>query len=375
MRVVAGRHRRCCWSAYGVAMAVITITVTADDSDDPYAAMQTSGSSSILVGVGLATLAPVLLRWCAALLARPLAGSGAAGHLAAYNTRGAPTCSRGVLGPGHRAHRGRGRHADAGRHRRPHARPAPDEDTEIINLLNNVVIGMISLFAAIMVVNAFAAVVAHRRPELAPAAAARRHARAGQRLGARRGRHRRRRRGRARRCSRRWRRWCRSRWPATRAWCPTASSGCRRADRRGSRRCSPWPRRRRAPVTSAAPLAGGGPMTDLAAHGPWLATDRVPRRRRRSTGPPSSSGCGSPRCRSATRCDGDPWRWRWRSSRSCSVAARCSSSGSASPSPAVVPATAVADRGCTAGSAAPARRGDPGRVRRHHGHEHPHPRR
>lgn len=40
----------------------------------------------------------------------------------------------------------------------------PEADT--INLLNNVVVGMISLFAAIMVVNSFAAVVSHRRAEL-----------------------------------------------------------------------------------------------------------------------------------------------------------------------------------------------------------------
>ena len=43
----------------------------------------------------------------------------------------------------------------------------PDEGTQIINLLNNVVVVMISLFAAIMVLNAWAATVAHRRTELA----------------------------------------------------------------------------------------------------------------------------------------------------------------------------------------------------------------
>ena len=48
--------------AYGIGTAVVTITITADSSD-PYAAMQTSGSSSILVGLGLALLAPLLLRW------------------------------------------------------------------------------------------------------------------------------------------------------------------------------------------------------------------------------------------------------------------------------------------------------------------------
>ncbi|WP_235735184.1 FtsX-like permease family protein [Nocardioides alcanivorans] len=37
----------------------------------------------------------------------------------------------------------------------------------MLALLNNVVVGMISLFAAIMVINAFAAVISHRRSELA----------------------------------------------------------------------------------------------------------------------------------------------------------------------------------------------------------------
>jgi putative ABC transport system permease protein len=41
----------------------------------------------------------------------------------------------------------------------------PEADT--VTLLNNVVVGMIALFAAIMVINSVAAAVAHRRPELA----------------------------------------------------------------------------------------------------------------------------------------------------------------------------------------------------------------
>ena len=40
------------------------------------------------------------------------------------------------------------------------------EEGETINLLNNVVTGMIAMFAAVMVINAFAAVVAGRRQEL-----------------------------------------------------------------------------------------------------------------------------------------------------------------------------------------------------------------
>ena len=40
------------------------------------------------------------------------------------------------------------------------------DDADTITLLNNVVVGMIALFAAIMVVNAFVAVISHRRSEL-----------------------------------------------------------------------------------------------------------------------------------------------------------------------------------------------------------------
>ena len=41
-----------------------------------------------------------------------------------------------------------------------------DQDAQTINLLNNVVVGMIVVFAAVVVVNTFAAVVAHRKAEL-----------------------------------------------------------------------------------------------------------------------------------------------------------------------------------------------------------------
>ncbi|MDT0202281.1 FtsX-like permease family protein [Nocardioides sp. AE5] len=150
---------------YGVVMAMITVFITAD-SDDPYAAMQTAGSSSILVGVGLAVLAPTLLRWTAVTL-RPLVGRfGVAGHLAAFNTSRRAHVLGGVLAPvivftaasvGTLT-----LVAIDGRTSGP-----ANAEADLINLLNNVVVGMISLFAAIMVINAFAAVIAHRRNELA----------------------------------------------------------------------------------------------------------------------------------------------------------------------------------------------------------------
>lgn len=151
--------------AYGVAMAVITVTVTAD-SDDPMAAMATSGSSCILVGVGLALLAPILLKWSATVAGPLVALFGAPGHLAARNTTRRAHLLAGVLAPVTVftaasvgvlmliSVDGRSTYADV-----------PEGDT--ITLLNNVVVAMISVFAAIMVINAFAAVTSHRRAELA----------------------------------------------------------------------------------------------------------------------------------------------------------------------------------------------------------------
>jgi len=150
--------------AYAVGMGVLTVTVTAHD-DDPYAAMQTSGSAGILAAIGLAALAPVLLRW-AGTLARTLVGSGATGHLASYNTTRRAHLLAGVLGPvivltatatGTLMAVGiDGRTLTGG----------AEGDRDVITLLNNVVTGMITLFAAIMVVNAFAAVLSDRRQEL-----------------------------------------------------------------------------------------------------------------------------------------------------------------------------------------------------------------
>jgi putative ABC transport system permease protein len=152
---------------YGVATGVVTIAVTRH-ADDPYQAMATSGSSSILVGVGLAVLAPWLLRRLAVPL-RPLLGGTASGHLATWNATRRAHLLGSVLAPvivltagavGTLMLVGIDHRTMAG------AAAADVEAGRTVNLLNYVVTGMISLFAAIMVVNAFAAVVTHRRAEL-----------------------------------------------------------------------------------------------------------------------------------------------------------------------------------------------------------------
>jgi putative ABC transport system permease protein len=151
---------------YGLAMAVVTITVTAD-AEDVYAAMQTAGASSILVGVGLALFAPVLLR-LTTTPARPALGRSATGHLASYNVSRRAHLLGSVLAPVIvLTSSAIGTLMLVGIDGRTLDRSLPGaEDADTITLLNNVVVGMIALFAAIMVVNAFAAVISHRRGEL-----------------------------------------------------------------------------------------------------------------------------------------------------------------------------------------------------------------
>ena len=149
---------------YALAMGVVTITVTAHDKD-PYAAMQTSGSCAILVALGLASVAPWLLKHLS-VLARPALGAGVAGHLAAYNTRRRAHLLGGVLAPVIVLTASATSVLMAvGTDNR--TRPSgADQDAQTINLLNNVVVGMIVVFAAVVVINTFAAVVAHRKAEL-----------------------------------------------------------------------------------------------------------------------------------------------------------------------------------------------------------------
>lgn len=150
----------------GVSSGIVTITVTAN-VNDPYIAMSTAGSGAILAGIGLAVLAPALLRLLAIPL-RPLLRGTASGELAGYNATRRPRLLAGVLAPVLVL-----TSAAIGTlmlvgidHRTIDPTVAAGGLGETLNLLNNIVVGMISLFAAIMVVNAFASVVAHRGAEL-----------------------------------------------------------------------------------------------------------------------------------------------------------------------------------------------------------------
>lgn len=159
--------------AYGVGTGFVTVHVSAG-SDDPFAAMQTSGSSGLLVGVGIAALGPVLLRALGRTAGLLGAGAGAGAGLAALGTARRPHLLAGVLGPVVvlvasavsiavlvSVDRRTFGAASAG------ADPAYVEAGDTINLLNTVVMTMICVFAALMVLNASVAVTSDRRGELA----------------------------------------------------------------------------------------------------------------------------------------------------------------------------------------------------------------
>lgn len=153
--------------ASGVGSAIVTITITGE-STDAYAAMQTSGSASIVVGVGLAILAPMLLRLLAKPLRPLLSSFGGGGHLAAQNTTRRAHLLAGMLAPVIvLVSTAVGTLLMVGIDDRTlSAASDPEGVGDTITMINAVVIGMICLFAAIMVINATVAVVVHRRPEL-----------------------------------------------------------------------------------------------------------------------------------------------------------------------------------------------------------------
>lgn len=153
--------------AAGISSAVVTATVM-KDSEDPYAAMQSSGTACIVVAIGFAAIAPVLLRWFATLLRPGLGRLGVTGHLAGFNASRRSQLLAGILGPVTVfVATTIGVLMMVGIDGRTLAALAPDEqERQTITMLNYVVTGMIALFAMIMVVNSVVAVVGQRRVEL-----------------------------------------------------------------------------------------------------------------------------------------------------------------------------------------------------------------
>ncbi|WP_034592957.1 FtsX-like permease family protein [Hamadaea tsunoensis] len=152
--------------ANGVSSAIVTITVFGN-STDPYAAMQTSGSAAVVTGVGLATLAPLLLRMSSAPVRGWLART-PSGYLAALHTMRRSQSLGGMLGPVIvLVSTAVGTLLMVGIDSRTHPAAADSQNLgDTISMINAIVVGMISVFAAIMVVNSVTAAIAYRRSEL-----------------------------------------------------------------------------------------------------------------------------------------------------------------------------------------------------------------
>jgi putative ABC transport system permease protein len=148
----------------GLNYSILTVTMMAN-TEDPLAPMSTAGPACVFVSIGLATLAPTVLRLAAAAAGRPLARFGAAGHLAAHDVRARSHQLGGVLAPvivlvG----MGTGTiYLVAIENLASGAATSPEGRS--VELLNYVVAGMISVFAAIMIVNTLAAAISARRRE------------------------------------------------------------------------------------------------------------------------------------------------------------------------------------------------------------------
>jgi putative ABC transport system permease protein len=149
----------------GLSCGIVTATAMRGKGME---AMQTAGQASIWFAIGLALLAPWLLRAVTAVLAGPLRLLGAAGELAVLNIRQQARQMSGAVMPvilfvgittATVYMQAIDDEASAGLLR-------PDEEKNI-QTLNYVVVGMIALFVAIMLVNTLLAATSYRRREFA----------------------------------------------------------------------------------------------------------------------------------------------------------------------------------------------------------------
>ena len=132
--------------------------------------MQTAGPANVWWTLGLALLAPTLLRGAARLASGLLERCGAPGYLAAYDAGRRSQLLAGILAPVI-VLVGMGLGTLYLMAIENHAPPVvggdvTQVDADTLALLNYVVVGMIATFAGIMVVNTVASVVVDRRREL-----------------------------------------------------------------------------------------------------------------------------------------------------------------------------------------------------------------
>ncbi|UGQ14654.1 FtsX-like permease family protein [Yinghuangia sp. ASG 101] len=150
-----------------VNLAVVTATVMKGEGSD---AMQTAGQTSIWAAIGLAVLAPALVRRVAGLLAGPLERRGPTGYLTAQNLRRhtgrlaavvMPVVLFTAIGTATLVMQAVENDAMAA------SGLSKTNQEKNVETLNFVVIGMIVAFAAIMLVNTLVAATANRRREFA----------------------------------------------------------------------------------------------------------------------------------------------------------------------------------------------------------------
>lgn len=153
--------------AIGLNCAILTVTLFDDKGID---AMQTAGQASIWFSIGLALFAPVLVRAVTAVLAGPLRLiGGTSGYLAVENVRRRTQHMAGALMP-IILFTGIATGTLYMQSIENSAPPAanssiPPEDAAAVETLNFVVVGMLSVFAAILVINTLVAATTYRRRE------------------------------------------------------------------------------------------------------------------------------------------------------------------------------------------------------------------
>ncbi|MGI5327474.1 FtsX-like permease family protein [Actinomadura nitritigenes] len=149
--------------------AVVTMTMMRGKGTD---AMAASGQADIFAAIGLALLAPVIVRRATALLAGPVRAFGVAGDLAVTNLRRRTGAMASAVTPiilftGIAVGTLFLQATENGAMDRSGL--AKTADQKGIETLNLVVIGMVVLFAAIMLVNTLVAATVHRRREFGQA--------------------------------------------------------------------------------------------------------------------------------------------------------------------------------------------------------------
>ena len=153
--------------AAGIDCAILTVTAFRDKGIE---SMATAAQGAILISIGFALFAPVLLRRVTALITAPLQAAGASGYLTALNVRQktqqlATALVPVILFTGIATGTLYMQTIENSVPADQTASPAVLADAKAAETLNLVVVGMIAVFAAIMLVNTLVAATTHRRRE------------------------------------------------------------------------------------------------------------------------------------------------------------------------------------------------------------------